>query len=83
MDRKNVKIMVDLTGGYGGGLREVLSKIRQHSSERFIVFTEPAYTRASEPGYAGGPDKNSETNRRFRALGWLGREGGVRSLESL
>jgi predicted TIM-barrel fold metal-dependent hydrolase len=52
MDRKNIRTMVDLTGGYAQGVREAVAKLQTAHPGRFIVFTEPAYTRASEPGYA-------------------------------
>jgi predicted TIM-barrel fold metal-dependent hydrolase len=51
MDRKNIRAMVSVTGGYGDGLREAVAKLPQAHPGRFVVFTEPAWTRASEPGY--------------------------------
>jgi predicted TIM-barrel fold metal-dependent hydrolase len=52
MDRKNIRTMVTLTGGYGDGLRDAVAKLSKAHPGRFVVFTEPAWTRASEPGYA-------------------------------
>lgn len=52
MDRKNVRIMVNLTGGYGQGVREAIGKLQDAHPGRFVVFTEPAYVKASDPGYA-------------------------------
>ncbi len=52
MDRKNIRSMVSLTGGYGEGLREAIAKLPEAHPGRFVVFTEPAWTKASEPGYA-------------------------------
>jgi hypothetical protein len=52
MNRKNIQIMVDLTGGYGEGLRKVIGKTQKVGSDRFIVFTEPAWDKASDPGYS-------------------------------
>lgn len=52
MDRKNLRTMVDLTGGYGGGLREAIHKLRDAHPGRFLVFTEPVWVKASDPGYA-------------------------------
>jgi predicted TIM-barrel fold metal-dependent hydrolase len=52
MKRKNMATMVDLTGSYGEGLREALSKLSQAHPGQFIVFTEPTYAKASDPGYA-------------------------------
>jgi predicted TIM-barrel fold metal-dependent hydrolase len=51
MDRKNLRTMVDLTGGHGQALRTALSRLAEAHAGRFIVFTEPAWDRASEPNY--------------------------------
>lgn len=51
MDRKNIKTMVDLTGGYGAALREAIHRLPEAHPGRFIVFTEPAWARASDSGY--------------------------------
>jgi predicted TIM-barrel fold metal-dependent hydrolase len=51
MDRKNIRAMVNLTGGYGDGLREAVARLSQPHPGRFVVFTEPAWTRASDPDY--------------------------------
>jgi len=51
MDRKNIRTMVDLTGSYGEALREALRKLQEAHPNRFVVFTEPAWTKASEPDY--------------------------------
>jgi len=52
MDRKNIRTMVSVTGGTGDGLREALAKLQEAHPGRFLVFTEPAWHKASEPGYA-------------------------------
>ncbi len=52
MDRKNIRTMVDVTGGYGDGLRDAVAKLQTAHPGRFIVFTEPAWTKASDAGYA-------------------------------
>jgi predicted TIM-barrel fold metal-dependent hydrolase len=51
MDRKNIHTMVDLTGSYGEAVREAIAKLPQAHVGRFVVFTEPAWTHASDPGY--------------------------------
>ncbi|MFZ0960766.1 MAG: amidohydrolase family protein [Terriglobia bacterium] len=51
MERKNIRTMVDLTGSYGEGLREAIAKLQNAHPGRFLVFTEPAWTKASDPGY--------------------------------
>jgi predicted TIM-barrel fold metal-dependent hydrolase len=69
MDRKNIRTMVSVTGGYGDGLREALAKLPGAHPGRFIVFTEPAWTRASEPGYAKLQAGLIEDSHRAGALG--------------
>jgi predicted TIM-barrel fold metal-dependent hydrolase len=51
MDRKNLRTMVDLTGSYGDGLREAFAKLQEAHPGRFVVFTEPAWTKASDADY--------------------------------
>jgi predicted TIM-barrel fold metal-dependent hydrolase len=52
MDRKNIRTMVDLTGGHGQGLEEVIEKWQKAYPGRFLVFTEPWWERSNEPSYA-------------------------------
>ncbi len=51
MDRKNIRIMVNLTGGSGRGLAEAVEKFQQSHPDRFLTFTEPTWERANQPGY--------------------------------
>ena len=51
MDRKNIRVMVNLTGGSGQGLGEAIAKFQTPHPDRFVTFTEPTWERASEPGY--------------------------------
>jgi predicted TIM-barrel fold metal-dependent hydrolase len=51
MDRKNIRAMVNLTGGYDKGLVEAVTKYDRAYSGRFYTFTEPSYSRFKEPGY--------------------------------
>ena len=51
MDRKNVRAMVNLTGGYGAGLSDVIAKYDRAYPGRFYSFTEPCYERFKEPNY--------------------------------
>jgi len=52
MDRKNIRIMVNLTGGAGTGLDQAIQKFQQPHPDRFLTFTEPLWERAAEPGYS-------------------------------
>jgi predicted TIM-barrel fold metal-dependent hydrolase len=51
MDRKNIRAMVNLTGGYDQGLRETVTKYDSAFPGRFYTFTEPSYSRFKEPNY--------------------------------
>jgi predicted TIM-barrel fold metal-dependent hydrolase len=51
MDRRNIRTMVNLTGGFGSGLTETLEKYDQSYRDRFYTFTEPCYSRFLEPSY--------------------------------
>ena len=52
MDRKNIRMMVNLTGGAGKGLEETIRKFQQPYPERFITFTEPWWERTNQAGYS-------------------------------
>jgi predicted TIM-barrel fold metal-dependent hydrolase len=52
MDRKNVRTMVNLTGGVGQGLVTTIEKFQKPHPGRFLVFTEPWWERSNQPGYA-------------------------------
>ncbi len=51
MDRKNIRSMVNLTGGYGAGLAEAVEKYDRAFRDRFYTFTEPSYSRFLDPDY--------------------------------
>jgi predicted TIM-barrel fold metal-dependent hydrolase len=51
MDRKNIKTMVNLTGGYEKGLTEAVAKYDRVYPGRFYTFTEPSYSLFKEPDY--------------------------------
>jgi predicted TIM-barrel fold metal-dependent hydrolase len=52
MDRKSIRSMVNLTGGYGVGVRQNVSLYDAAHPGRFYTFTEPSYERLLEPGYS-------------------------------
>jgi len=52
MDRKNLRTMVNLTGGFGAALEETIRKYQTPYPGRFLVFTEPDWSRLNEPGYS-------------------------------
>jgi predicted TIM-barrel fold metal-dependent hydrolase len=51
MDRKNIRAMVNLTGGYANGLAEAVTKYDRAYPGRFYTFTEPCYSRFKEADY--------------------------------
>jgi predicted TIM-barrel fold metal-dependent hydrolase len=51
MDRKDVRAMVNLTGGFGAGLEDAVSRFDRAHPGRFFTFTEPCYSRLLEPNY--------------------------------
>jgi predicted TIM-barrel fold metal-dependent hydrolase len=51
MDRKNLKTIVNLTGGYGKGLTESIRNYDLVHPGRFLTFTEPWWSRLNEPDY--------------------------------
>jgi hypothetical protein len=69
MDRKNLRMLVDLTGGYGAGLEETIRKFQIPHPGRFLVFTEPQWDRSNEPGY---PQFQADELARARKVGARG-----------
>jgi hypothetical protein len=51
MDRRNIRIMVHLTGGHGERLRASVQSLAAHR-DRFLVFTQPWFEKVADPGYA-------------------------------
>jgi predicted TIM-barrel fold metal-dependent hydrolase len=51
MDRKNVRMMVNLTGGCGPALDELIQYWQTPNPRRFLVFTQPWFGRIREPNY--------------------------------
>jgi hypothetical protein len=52
MDARNVRTVVNLTGGVGAGLVEAVRTLQEAHPGRFVVFTEPSYDRIIEAKYA-------------------------------
>ncbi len=51
MDRKNIRSMVNLTGGYAAGLAQAVEKYDQAFRDRFYTFAEPSYSLFLKPDY--------------------------------
>src|SRR5579864_4731064 len=69
MDSKNVRAMVNLTGGYDKGLGDVISKYDHAFQDRFYSFTEPCYERFLATGY---PQLQAEAIERAHRQGARG-----------
>src|SRR5258706_14790234 len=52
MERKNLRVMVNLTGGDGKGLEETIGRFQQPHPDRFVIFTEPWWDRTNQPRYS-------------------------------
>ena len=76
MDRKNVRMMVNLTGGYGPVLEQTMAYWQKPHPDRFIVFTEPWLEKIKESNY---PQFQADQIAGARALGARG----VKVLKSL
>jgi predicted TIM-barrel fold metal-dependent hydrolase len=51
MDRKNIRLMVNLTGNYGKGLEQAIQRFQRAHPDRFMVFTEPGWDHFDHPDY--------------------------------
>jgi predicted TIM-barrel fold metal-dependent hydrolase len=51
MDRKNIRTMVNLTGGTGTGLAKSIQRYDQAHPGRFLTFTEPSWSRSHQAEY--------------------------------
>lgn len=52
MERKNLRMLVNLTGGFGAALAQTIRKYPASHPGRFLVFTEPRWARLNDPGYS-------------------------------
>ena len=50
MDAKNLRMLVNLTGGVGAGLRDTVKRFDKAHPGRFLTFTEPRWDRTQPPG---------------------------------
>jgi predicted TIM-barrel fold metal-dependent hydrolase len=69
MDRRNIRIMINLTGGYGAALEEIVARWHRPHPDRFLVCTEPMWPRVAESGYATAQADEIERARRAGARG--------------
>jgi predicted TIM-barrel fold metal-dependent hydrolase len=76
MDRRNLRMLVNLTGGYDAGLADSIATLDRAHPGRFLSFTEPWFSRAEEPGYARFQAEEIERARKQGA-------GGLKILKTL
>lgn len=69
MDRKKLRTLVNLTGGYGNGLKEAIAKFDKAKPGRFLTMTEPAWALANEPGYSKTQVQMLEDAKKSGAVG--------------
>ena len=69
MDRKNIRMMVNLTGGCGPALDEVIQYWQTPTPRRFLVFTQPWFGRIRESGYSKMQADEIERARKIGARG--------------
>lgn len=69
MDRRNLRTLVNLTGGWGRGIEQTVEKYQKAEPGRFIVFTTPAWERCNQPGYAQFQTEQIEHAHRAGAYG--------------
>jgi predicted TIM-barrel fold metal-dependent hydrolase len=51
MDRKNIRTMVNLTGGYAHGLDNAIQTLQEPNPGRFVNFTEPWWSKIQDSQY--------------------------------
>ncbi len=69
MDRKQVRTMVNLTGGVGAGLEATIRTFDRAAPGRFITLTEPSYGDFLEPDY---PQRQADALAHARRAGAAG-----------
>ncbi|MBS1872779.1 MAG: amidohydrolase family protein [Acidobacteria bacterium] len=69
MDRRNLRTMVNVTGGYGAGLRDAIARLDKAHPGRFLTFTEPMWSRTAEAGYPKAQADELERARKDGAHG--------------
>ncbi len=51
MDRLNMRVMVNLSGGNGSGLKAMTDNIKAHEPKRFLVFANINFNGIGEDGW--------------------------------
>ena len=69
MDRKDVRIVNNLTAGFGAGLDDALARFDRKYPGRFCAFTEPIYAEFLEPDYPARQARAVEEAKQKGAIG--------------
>lgn len=69
MDRKGIRAMVNLTGGVGRGLEEVIARFDKAAPGRFLTMTEPSFHLLGKPDY---PQRQADAIAHARQAGAVG-----------
>ncbi|MGC4034793.1 MAG: amidohydrolase family protein [Chitinophagaceae bacterium] len=69
MDKLNMKVMVNLSGGNGSGLNRQLVNIKEHYPNRFIVFANVTFDRVGTSGWTENAVKQLEEDVKHGANG--------------
>lgn len=69
MDKLNMQVMINLSGGNGPGIRRMLDNVHTHYPKRFIVFANIDFAGIGEPGWAEREVKQLEEEVRYGANG--------------
>jgi predicted TIM-barrel fold metal-dependent hydrolase len=69
MDAKNLRTLVNLTGGYGKGLDDAVARYDKAHPGRFISFCEPIYEKFLDPNYPRIQAESIEQSHRAGARG--------------
>jgi predicted TIM-barrel fold metal-dependent hydrolase len=51
MDRRNIRLLVNVTGGYGTALEQTIEHFSRKHPDRFMTFTEPSWHWVAEANY--------------------------------
>ncbi len=69
MNRRNIRTMINLTGGFGKGFQESYARFDKQHPGRFITLVEPQWHRFSEPNYAKMQADSIESDAKAGARG--------------
>ena len=69
MEAKNIRTLVNLTGGYGKGLEDAVARYDNAKPGRFISFCEPIYEKFLDPKYPQIQAQSIEESHRAGARG--------------